>query len=93
MHEANENSVDEIFMMPVEKRSVSEIPIASKRLLHDHSSDSNPATPKPDPNTLNLRQIDELSESESVSSAGEEISTKNSRYIHKKSGHEPTKDE
>ena len=93
MHEANENSVDEIEMVPREKRSVSDVPKASKRLLQDHSSDSNPPTPKPDPNILNLRQIDELSESESVSSAGEEISTKNSRYIHKKSGHEPTKDE
>ena len=39
-----------------------------------------PMTPKPDQNPLNLRQIDELSESDSMSSGN---STKNSRYLMK----------
>ena len=69
-----------IYSHPREKRSASEVPKAPATLLQEESSEPVQQPPQPDQNALNLRQIDELSESESISSGN---STKNSRFLMK----------
>ena len=74
------NSGDELMVDPAPERRISlEHTHPRQQKFNESGCDSALQSPKPDQNPLNLRQIDELSESESFSSDSGH-STKNSKY-------------